>query len=60
MKDKNFLQNYLKEVSLKVIPNKETFEKILKIKNILLETKKKKKKSVNIWQRRKCRYFKSC
>ena len=44
MKDKNFLQNYLKEVSLKVIPNKETFEKILKIKNILLETKKKRKK----------------
>ena len=44
MKDKTFLQNYLKEISLKVIPNKEIYEKLLKIKNILLGAKKKKKK----------------
>ena len=49
MKDKTFLQNYLKEISLKVIPNKEIYEKLLKIKNILLGAKKKKKESINIW-----------
>ena len=44
MNDKKFLQNYLKEISLKVIPSKEIFEKILKIKDVLLNIKKKNKK----------------
>ena len=44
MKDKKFLQNYLKNISLKVIPNEKNFEKIIKVKNILLDVKKKKKK----------------
>ena len=44
MNDKKFLQNYLKEISLKVIPSKEIFEKILKIKDVLLNIKKKIKK----------------
>ena len=44
MKDKNFLQNYFKKISLKIIPNKEIFEKILKIKDVLLNVKKRNKK----------------
>ena len=44
MKDKNFLQNYLKEISLKVIPSEEILKKIIKIKDVLLDTKKRNKK----------------
>ena len=44
MSDTTFLQNYLKNISLKIIPNKDILKKIIKIKNILIEVKKKNKK----------------
>ena len=44
MKDKTFLQNYLKEISLKIIPSEEILKKIIKIKDVLLDTKKRNKK----------------
>jgi D-sedoheptulose 7-phosphate isomerase len=44
MSDTTFLQNYLKNVSLKIIPNKDILKKIIKIKNILIDVKKKNKK----------------
>ena len=49
MSDTAFLQNYLKDISSKIIPSKEILEKIIKIKHILIDTKKRKKKSSNIW-----------
>ena len=44
MSDTTFLQNYLKNISLKIIPNKDILKKIIKIKNILIDVKKKNKK----------------
>ena len=44
MTDTTFLQNYLRDISLNIIPNKNILEKIIKIKNILLDTKKRNKK----------------
>jgi D-sedoheptulose 7-phosphate isomerase len=44
MSDTAFLQNYLKDISSKIIPSKEILEKIIKIKHILIDTKKRKKK----------------
>ena len=44
MSDTTFLQNYLKNISLKIIPNKDILKKIIKIKNILIDVKIKNKK----------------
>jgi len=44
MTDTTFLQNYLRNISLNIIPNKDILEKIIKIKNILLDVKKRNKK----------------
>ena len=44
MSNTTFLQNYLKNISLKIIPNKDILKKIIKIKNILIDVKKKNKK----------------
>jgi len=42
MNDKDFLQKYLEDFSSLVKPNKDIAEKIIKAKNILIETNKKK------------------
>ena len=44
MSDKKFLQNYLTTISLKIIPEKKILEKLIEIKNVLLNTKKKNRK----------------
>ena len=44
MSDTTFLQNYLKNISLKIIPNKDILKKKKKIKKILKDKKKKNKK----------------
>ena len=38
------LENYLKVLSSKIIPNKEIFDKILKIKKLIIKSKKNKSK----------------
>ena len=44
MSDKNFIKKYLEDFSVLTKPNDELIEKILNVKNILLETKKKSSK----------------
>jgi len=44
MSDKKFLQNYLTTISLKIIPERKILEKLIEIKNVLLNTKKKNRK----------------
>ena len=44
MSDKKFLQNYLSTISLKIIPERKILEKLIEIKNVLLNTKKKNRK----------------
>ena len=44
MSEKDFIQKYLEDFSNLVKPNKDISEKIIKVKNILIETNKKNKK----------------
>ena len=44
MSEKDFVQKYLEDFSNLVKPNKDISEKIIKVKNILIETNKKNKK----------------
>ena len=44
MSDKDFLKKYLEDFSVLVKPSSEIIEKIIKVKNILIETNKKNKK----------------
>jgi len=44
MSDKNFIKKYLEDFSVLTKPNDELIEKILNVKNILLEAKKKNSK----------------
>ena len=44
MSEKDFIQKYLEDFSNLVKPNKDISEKIIKAKNILIETNKKNKK----------------
>ena len=44
MIDKNFLQSYLKTLSLKITPSESILNKIIKIKNVLITAKKKNSK----------------
>jgi len=44
MSDTNFLQNYLKVLSLKMLPREDVLKKIIHIRNILVKAKINKKK----------------
>jgi len=44
MSDNNFVQKYLEDFSKLVKPNEEIISKIIKVKNILIENNKKRKK----------------
>ena len=46
MKKNFFLKNYLNQLTQKINPDKSTFEKILKIKDILVQTTSKKNKVI--------------
>ena len=46
MSEKDFIQKYLEDFSNLVKPNKDISEKIIKVKNILIETNKKNKKII--------------
>ena len=52
--EKKFLNKYFREFQEKLILETDNnLKKILEIKNLILETKKKKKKSFNFWKWRK-------
>tara|TARA_E500000331_G_scaffold215832_1_gene206900 strand:- start:65 stop:625 length:561 start_codon:yes stop_codon:yes gene_type:complete len=44
MNQNNLLKNYLKRLSNKIVPDQETINKIIKVKNVLIDTKKKRSK----------------
>jgi hypothetical protein len=50
-KDLNFLQNYLSDFSDLIKPNENITRKLIQVRNILLNTSKKKKKNIDFWKR---------
>ena len=50
MKDKKFIRNYFDEFTTSIKIDEELVSKLVKIKELIIRTKLRKKKIVNIWQ----------
>ena len=50
MSDKDFVKKYLDDFSNLVKPKEDIAEKIIRVKNILVETNKKKSKNYDFWK----------
>ena len=50
MSEKDFIQKYLQDFSTLVKPDSTTIEKIIKVKNILVETSKNNKKVIDKYE----------
>ena len=54
MSDKDFIRKYLEDFSQSAMPNSDICEKIVKTKNLLIDTTKRKKKNYDFWKWWKC------